>query len=78
MDAPLTELSADELVLRSADEPIKQATDPFLSQVEDLCALIAGGTEMGSAGNSGASGSGRNDESVGPSGSRQHMVTGVH
>ena len=37
MVTPVTEPSADELILRSADEPIKQATDPILRRVEVLC-----------------------------------------
>ena len=49
MDTPGTETSADELTLRSVDERIKQATDPILKRVEELCALLAGRTEMESA-----------------------------
>ena len=41
-----TETYASELTLRSFDELIKQASDPFLRQVEDLCAPLAGRIEM--------------------------------
>ena len=64
IDTPAIETSADELTLRSVDERIKQATDPILRQVEELCALLADRTEMESAGNSEASGSRRNHESI--------------
>ena len=70
MDIPVTETSADELTLRSVDEKIKQATDPILRRVEELCALLVGGTEMESAENSEASGSRRNHESISPSPNR--------
>ena len=66
MDTPVTETSFDELTLRSVDERIKQATDPILKQVEELCALLTGGTEIELTGNSEASGSRRNHESIIP------------
>ena len=48
MDTQGTEASADELTLRSIDERMKltQAADPSLRRVEELCALLAGRTEM--------------------------------
>ena len=70
MDIPVAQASADELTLRMVDERIKQATDPILRGVEELCALLAGRTEMESAGNSKASSSRRNNECVSPSHSR--------
>ena len=63
MEPTLDETSTDELTIRSSDERIKQATDPILRRVEELCDLLASRTEMGSAGNSEASGSRRNHES---------------
>ena len=70
MDTPVSETSADELTLRSADERIKQATDPILRREEELCALLAGWTELRSARNSEASGTRRNHESIRPSRNR--------
>ena len=46
MDTPANETSADELSLRSVDERIKQATDPILRRVEEVCALLASRTEV--------------------------------
>ena len=63
VEPALDETPADELTLRSVDESIKQATDPILRRVEELCALLASRTEMESAGNSEASGWRRNRES---------------
>ena len=40
------ETTADELTLRLVNEQIKQATDAILSRVQDLYALLAGGTEL--------------------------------
>ena len=40
MDTQVTDTSADELTLRSVEERIKQATDPILKRVEELCALL--------------------------------------
>ena len=45
MDTPVTKTSADEPTLRSVDERNKQANDPILRRVEELCALLAGRTE---------------------------------
>ena len=50
MDPQGIEASADELTLRLVDERIKQPTDPILRRVE-ICALLAGRTELESAGN---------------------------
>ena len=66
MDTQANEASTDELTLRSVDERIKQATDPNLRRVEELCALLAGQTMMESGGNSEASGSRRNNDSFSP------------
>ena len=52
MDTPANETSADELTLRSVDERIKQAIDPILSHLEEVCALLASRSEVESAGNS--------------------------
>ena len=52
MKPTLSETPDVELTLRSVDGRIKQATDPILPRVEDLCALLAGRTQMESAGNS--------------------------
>ena len=70
MDTPGSETSTDELTRRSVDEPIKQATDSILRRVKELCALLAGRTEMESAENSEASGLRRNHESISPSRNR--------
>ena len=63
MEPALLETPADELTLRSFGERIKQATDPILRRVEELCALLASRTKMESACNYGVSGSRRNCES---------------
>ena len=63
MDPALDETPAGELTLRSVDERIKQAIDPILRRVEELCALLSSRTEMESAGNSETSGSRPNRES---------------
>ena len=70
MNFSANETSADELTVRSVDERINQATDPVLRRIEKLCALLASRTEVESAGNSEASGSTRNHESISPSGHR--------
>ena len=59
MEPAFSETPDTELTLKSVDERIKQATDPILERVEELCALLASRTEMESAGNSEASGSRR-------------------
>ena len=66
------ETSTDYLILRSLDERIKQATDPILRRVEELCALLASLNETKSAGSSEASVSRRNCESFSPSRNRYH------
>ena len=70
MDTPVTGTSAGELTLRSVDERIKQANKPPLRREEELCVLLASGTEIESAGNNEASGSRRNHESISPSRNR--------
>ena len=59
MKPTLGETPDVELTLRSADERIKQVSEPILRRVQELCALLASRTEMESAGNSEASGSRR-------------------
>ena len=67
--------SADELTLRSFDERIKQATDPILRRVEELCALSVGRTELESPGNTEVSGSRRDNASASPSRPRHDRDT---
>ena len=68
MDTPVSETSAVEVTLKSVDEQNKQATEPVLRRVEEICALLARRTELESTGNSEASVSRRNDESNSSSG----------
>ena len=75
MKPTLNETSTDEITLRSVDERIKQATDPILRRVEELCALLASRTEMESADNSKTSGSRRNHQSFSPSRNRYDTTT---
>ena len=70
MEPTSDETSTDELILRSVDERIKQATDPIHWRVGELCAPLTSRTEMETAGNSEASGSRRNHESFSPSRNR--------
>ena len=70
MGTPAKATSVDELTLRSVDERIKQATDPILKRVEELCTLLANRSEAESAGNGEASGSRRNHELSSPSRNR--------
>ena len=70
MDTPANETSADELTFRSYDERVKQATDPILGRVEELWALLSSRIEVESTGNSEASGSRPNCESISPSRNR--------
>ena len=51
------ETPTDGLTLSSVDERIKQATDPILKRVEELCVLLASRTEVEYDGSSEASGS---------------------
>ena len=67
MEPALSETPDIELTLRLVDEKIKQATDPILKRVGELCARLASRTEMESAGNSEASGSRRDRELSSPS-----------
>ena len=56
MDTPVTRTPAQEITVRSVDEPIKQASDLLLRRVDEICALLARRTEMESAGSREASG----------------------
>ena len=77
MEPAEDETPVDELTLRSVDKRIKQATDPILRRVEELCALIASRTEMESSGNSAASGLRRNRESSSPSRNRYDIPMSI-
>ena len=66
MDSQENESSDSDLTLIPVDEWIKQATDPILRRVEELCALLASRIELKSTGNSGASGSRRDNTSASP------------
>ena len=57
METQGTEASVDGLTLRSVDQRIKQMTDPIFRRVDELCALLAGRTEMEFAENCEATGS---------------------
>ena len=46
MELTLDETSTDELNIKSVDGRVKQATDPILRRVEELCVLLATCTEM--------------------------------
>ena len=46
MELAFGETPDTELTLRSVDERIKQATDPILERVEELCALPVRRIEM--------------------------------
>ena len=70
MEPAFSKTPDTELTLRSVDERIKQATDPILKRVEELCALPASRAKMESAGNSEASGSRRDRELSSPSRNR--------
>ena len=77
MEPTLGETPDVGLTLRWVDERIKQATEPMLRRVEELCVLLASRVEMESSGNSEASGSRRDCEFSSPSRNRYDMVTGV-
>ena len=70
MEPNLNETFAGELTLKSVDDKIRQATDPILRTLEEVYALLANRTEMESTGNSEASVSRRNRESISPSRNR--------
>ena len=72
MELPVTETSVDELTLTSADERIKQASDPIITRVDEICFLSAGRNKMESAGNSETSSLRRNHESIGLSHNRHN------
>ena len=74
MDTPGTETSTDELILRSVDKRIKQATDPILKRVEELCVLLVGRNEGESTENNEASSSKRNHEFISPSRNRYDTI----
>ena len=57
------------------DERIKQAIDPILRRVEEICTLLARRTEMESAGNGEASRSRRTRESINLSRNRYDIGT---
>ena len=83
IEPALNETPDTELTLRSIDERIKQATDPILKGIEELCDLLASRTEMEYAGNSEASGSRRDRELCSPSRNRNdsplvNFVLNVH
>ena len=63
--------------LRSVDEWLKQATDPALRRLEELCALLTCQIELDYGGNSETSGSRRNISSASSRGNRHIMVAGV-
>ena len=75
MDIQENEPSASELTLRSVDEWIKQATDPILRRVEEICVLLVSRTELKSTGNSEASGSRLDNTSTSPSGNRHGTLS---
>ena len=67
MDTTVDQTPTDEFTLKSVDERSKQATDPILRRMKELCALSASPTDMDSASNSEASGSRCNQECISPS-----------
>ena len=71
MDSQENDFSSREITLRSVDDRIKQATDPFLRRVEELCALMKNWTELESSGNRRGTGCKRDITSTSPS-SIQH------
>ena len=77
MEPALSKTPDTELTLRSVGERIKQATDPILKRVEELCALLASRCEMESAGNSEASGSRRDREFSSPSRNRYNNGSSI-
>ena len=77
METALDEAPAGERTLGSADERIKQATDPILRRVQKLCALLSSLAETESTGNSEASSWRRNRGSSSPSRNWYDMVTRV-
>ena len=77
MDTQGIETSADEIKLRLLPEWVKQTADPILRGVEELCALLAGRTELESAANSEASGWKHGNASANPSRTRQDKCPAV-
>ena len=70
LEPNLDETHSVEPNLSSTDERLKQATDPILRRVEELCALLASRSKMESTGSSEVSSWGRNRESYSPSRNR--------
>ena len=66
-----------ELTSWSVDEKIKQANNPILRRVIELCSLLASRTEKESTGNSETSSSRRDRGSSSPSRNWYDMVTGI-
>ena len=64
------ESSISELTLRLVDERIKQATDPILRPVGEICTPLVSRTELESSGNSETSSSRRDNTSASPSGNQ--------
>ena len=67
----------NEITLRSVDERIKQAIDPFLMRVEELFALSASRVDLESTGNSEATSFRCDNTSASPSGNRhdtEHLL----
>ena len=55
-DPQKNEIWTSEITLRSVDERIKQAIDPVLRRVGELCVLLASRIVLESTGNSAATG----------------------
>ena len=70
MDCQKNESSISELTLRSVDERIKQATDPILRRVGEICTPLVSRNELESSGNNEASSLRRDNTSASPSGNR--------
>ena len=64
MKAQKNQCSASEMTFKSVDERIKQATDPVLRGVEELCALLESWTELESTENNETTGSRRDNTSA--------------
>ena len=75
MDSQEIELSGNKLRLRLLDERVKQATDPILRRVEELCVLLADRSESESTRNSEGSGSRRDNASTSPHVTGMTVVT---
>ena len=71
------ESTASELLARSFDEQIKQATDPILKPAGELCALLVGYTQLESAEYGEASSLRRDNTPISLSHTQHNMVTGA-